>query len=103
MSFHTDPLFKGATRPALYMGVPLMPFLLNAGIFVLLSVYFTFLFLPLAVPVFLVMRQMTKSDDQKFRLLGLKARFRLRPFFTGSLDFWKSNAYSPIPFKVRKP
>jgi type IV secretion system protein VirB3 len=102
MGFHVDPLFKGATRPALYMGVPLMPFLINAATFMLLSVYFTFLFLPLAVPVFMVMRQMTKSDDQKFRLLGLKARFRLRPFFTGSLNFWHSNAYSPVAFKVRK-
>ena len=101
--YHTDPLFKGATRPALYMGVPLTPFALTVGGFILLSVYFSFWFLLVLPIVIVVMREMIKTDDQKFHLLFLKAKFRLSPYLSGSLNFWKSNSYSPLPFKVRKP
>jgi type IV secretion system protein VirB3 len=85
------------------MGVPLTPFVLTVGGFVLLSVYFTFWFLVLLPIVIVVMREMVKTDDQIFHLLFLKARFRLPPYLSGSLRFWRSNSYSPIPFKIRKP
>jgi type IV secretion system protein VirB3 len=85
------------------MGIPLVPFSVTVGFFVLCSVYFTYWLLLILPGVLVVMRETTKSDDQKFRLLYLKALFRLRPCLTGSLGFWNATSYSPLRFKARKP
>ncbi|MDR0564679.1 MAG: VirB3 family type IV secretion system protein [Azoarcus sp.] len=101
-----DPLFKGATRPALYLGVPLVPLLAAIALPCLAGVYCAVLINDkllglalLAVPIVLVQRAIVATDDQQFRLLGLKMRFR---FARGaSARFWKSATLSPVEFPKR--
>ncbi len=101
LGYRGDPLFKGCTRPAMVFGVPILPFVIVTGGVVLLAAWttiFLIIFLPVAI---LVMRQITKTDDQMFRLLGLKMRFRLFNYNHNG-RFWKASAYSPVAFKKRK-
>lgn len=75
---HKNPLFRGCTRPAMFMGVPYVPFFLGTGACLLMAMYFNMLFLLLIPPVIMVMRQMAKRDEMIFRLLGLRLQFRTR-------------------------
>jgi type IV secretion system protein VirB3/type IV secretion system protein PtlB len=96
-----DPIFKGCTRPAMKMGIPLVPLAIVIGVFVLIALYTSLvvmLFLPL---VLALMRLIVKQDDQQFRLLWLRAKFRFAYRFQNE-SFWKASAYSPIAFKKRK-
>jgi type IV secretion system protein VirB3 len=74
---HKSVLFRGCTRPAMFMGVPYIPFLAGAGSCLLLALYFNLFFMLLAPPVIFVMRQMARRDEMIFRLLGLRWRFKL--------------------------
>jgi len=96
-----DPLFKGCTRPAMVFGVPLMPLAVVSGAVILLSVWTSILLALTLFPIVMVMRLIAKSDDQQFRLLGLKFLFRTVNYNHNS-RFWKASAYSPLPFKKRK-
>jgi type IV secretion system protein VirB3 len=75
---HRNVLFRGCTRPAMFMGVPYVPFFIGAGACLLLAMYFNLLFLLLAPLVLFAMRQMARRDEMIFRLLGLRWQFRLR-------------------------
>ena len=75
---HKNVLFRGCTRPAMFMGVPYVPFFVGAGACLLLAMYFNLLCLLLAPLVIFTMRQMARRDEMIFRLLGLRWRFRLR-------------------------
>lgn len=96
-----DPLFKGCTRPPMLFGVPMVPLAAVCGAVIILSVWTSFLLLGLLVPLILTMRQMTKSDDQQFRLTGLKLLFRLVNYNHNG-KFWKASAYSPFAFTKRR-
>jgi type IV secretion system protein VirB3 len=71
-------LFRGCTRPAMFLGVPYLPFFMAAGGCLLLAMYFNLLFLLLMPIVIMVMRQMARQDEMIFRLLGLRLQFRTR-------------------------
>jgi len=73
-----DALFRGCTRPPMFMGVPYVPFFMGAGGCMLLAMYFNLFFLLLMPPVIFVMRQMARRDEMIFRLLGLRLQFRTR-------------------------
>ena len=73
-----DVLFRGCTRPAMFMGVPYMPFFFGAGACLLLAVYVDLLLLVLLPLVILGMRQMARRDEMIFRLLGLRWQVRSR-------------------------
>ncbi len=75
---HRNPLFRGCTRPAMFMGVPYIPFFIGAGSCLLMAMYFNLLFLLLIPVVVFVMRQMARRDEMIFRLLGLRIQFRAR-------------------------
>lgn len=75
---HKNVLFRGCTRPAMFMGVPYIPFVIGAGSVFLLSVYFDFFFLLLLPPVIFVMRQMARRDEMIFRLIGLRLAFKFK-------------------------
>lgn len=96
-----DPLFKGCTRPAMAFGVPLVPLFFVAAVVILISVWTSIFVSVVLVPSVLVMRQMAKSDDQRFRLLGLKFVFRFMNM-NRNADFWQASAYSPFNFQKRK-
>jgi len=73
-----DVLFRGCTRPAMFMGVPYVPFFIGAGSCLLLAMYFNMFLLLLIPPVIFVMRQMARRDEMIFRLLGLRWQFKFR-------------------------
>ncbi|MFK3649754.1 type IV secretion system protein VirB3 [Lysobacter enzymogenes] len=75
---HKNVLFRGCTRPAMFLGVPYVPFTFGAGACLLLTFYvdmFCILLLPLVI---FIMRQMARRDEMIFRLLGLRVQFRMR-------------------------
>ena len=67
-----DIVFRGATRPPMFMGVPIMPLFLVCGVILLASVYFSLKFAFALIPAFIIMQAMVKVDDQIFSLLGLR-------------------------------
>jgi type IV secretory pathway VirB3-like protein len=78
------------------------PFFVVFAVFVLAGVWFSPFIVLGFPPVFLTMREVTKSDDQAFRLLGLKIYFRVARWQNGSLKFWGAASYSPVDFKKRR-
>ena len=75
---HKNVLFRGCTRPAMFLGVPYMPFFIGAGSCLLLAFYIDMFCLLLIPPVIFVMRHMARRDEMIFRLLGLRWRARTR-------------------------
>jgi type IV secretion system protein VirB3 len=73
-----NAMFRGCTRPPMFMGVPYIPFFLGAGGCILLAMYINLFCLLLTPVVIFVMRLMAKRDEMIFRLLGLRLQFRLR-------------------------
>lgn len=96
-----DPLFKGCTRPAMLLGVPIVPLASVGIVIILISVWTTIFFIVMLIPVILIMRQIARSDDQQFRLLGLKLLFR-GVHYNHNRTFWQASVYSPVMFKKRK-
>jgi type IV secretion system protein VirB3 len=108
MDTFQDPIFRGCTRPPMFMRVPLVPFLLVSGAFLLLTVW-TFYFLSgyvalfllmVYLPLLLTMRAITRKDDQRLRQLMLRLRMRVR--HGRSRHMWGAYSYSPIDYKKRK-
>lgn len=95
---HKDVLFRGCTRPAMFMGVPYVPFALAAGTCLLLTFYLDMFFLAALPVVIVVMRQMARRDELVFRLLGLhwqvRVRVRNRRIREGAWSF-SPNRYRP--------
>lgn len=75
---HKNVLFRGCTRPAMFMGVPYVPFFVGAGGSLLLAMYFGLQFLLLIPIVIFVMRQMARRDEMIFNLLWLNLLFRFK-------------------------
>lgn len=71
-------LFRGCTRPPMFLGVPYVPFFVCVGGCLLMAMYFNLWFLVLIPIVLFVMRQMTRKDEMVFRLLGLRLLVRTR-------------------------
>lgn len=102
-----EPIFRGCTRPAMLARVPLVPFLLLTGAFILLGVWMFYLvsgyvtlFLILAyVPILVTMRETTKKDDQRLRQLMLQMRMRWRQL--GARRRWGAYTYAPLRYKRR--
>lgn len=103
----SDPFFKGCTRPAMFMGVPMIPFLLVTGTTMVAGVWLVFLFsayFALALsfvyaPVLLWMRDISKKDDQRLRQMMLRARLRMR--LRAIRSAWGAVSYSPTRYKKR--
>jgi type IV secretion system protein VirB3 len=73
-----NAMFRGCTRPPMFLGVPYVPFFAGAGGCMLLAMYINLFCLLLIPPVVFVMRQMARRDELIFRLLGLRLQFRVR-------------------------
>ncbi len=71
-------LFRGCTRPPMFLGVPYIPFFAVAGGGLLMSMYFNLWFLVTIPVTIFIMRQMTRKDEMVFRLLGLRLQVRTR-------------------------
>lgn len=96
----SDTLFGGATRPAMILGIPLVPAMCAAALIVWAGVVFHMGIWLAVFPVGMVMRAMAKKDDQTFRQLWL--RFYCRVIRRNwNARFWKASSYSPLPRKRR--
>lgn len=104
MSVPAEPIFKGATRPAMKFGVPLVPLVLlfGAGMLAIMWIgpLFTWWVLPVVLstvpPALTWMRFVTRRDDQRFRQIFLALRLRLAD---RNSKFWHARSYSPYPFR----
>lgn len=93
-------MFRGCTRPAMFLGVPYMPFFIVAGGTFLLALYTNFFVLAVIPLEILVMRQMARRDEMIFRLIGLRLQFRTRVRNLGQHDgkwVFSPNAYRKTP------
>lgn len=99
-----EAIYKGATRPAMKLGVPLAPLvvLLGTGMLlvmwggVLLSWWIALCVVLALFPALLWMRFVTSQDDQRFRqmLVALKLRLHDR-----NHRFWRARCYSPTLYR----
>lgn len=72
-----DTVFRGCTRPPMFLGVPYIPFFIGAGVPLLMAMYLNLFYL-LGVPVVIfILRQIARQDEMIFRLWGLKLKFLL--------------------------
>lgn len=107
MDTFDDPIFRGGTRPAMLARVPMLPFLLVTGAFLLLAVWtfyllsgYLALFIALAyIPLLVTMREVTRKDDQRLHQLALRVRMRWRQCV--SRLGWGAYTYSPLRYKRR--
>ncbi|WP_076999138.1 type IV secretion system protein VirB3 [Variovorax sp. KK3] len=101
-----DRIFKGATRPAMMLGVPIVPCILVVGTFLLLAMWslaLLGLLTCLAILVImsfavLVMRFMSSQDDH--RLNQYLMYLRSRPFRRNRI-FWGAHSMGPLDFRKR--
>ena len=92
-------MFRGCTRPAMFLGVPYVPFFAGAGGCLLLAMYTSLLVLFALPVVVFALRQMARRDDMVFRLLGLRLRLRMkvRNLRThGGAWAFTANQYRPV-------
>lgn len=103
-----DPVFRGSTRPPMFFGVPLIPFLVTTGGFLvvgmwllyLLSGYASLIVAVIYVPLFLSMREITRRDDQRLRQMMMRARMRVR--HGAGFKHWGAISFSPLMLKKRR-
>ena len=99
-----EAIYKGATRPAMKLGIPLVPLVVLFGTGLLLIMWVGPLLSWWIVPVVLAgvvpalgwMRFVTNKDDQRFRQMFVAARLRLRD---RNGRFWRSRSYSPYLYR----
>lgn len=98
---HKNVLFRGCTRPAMFMGVPYIPFFIGAGGSLLMGFYFGLQYLLLMPIVIYVMRQMARRDEMIFRLLGLNLQFKMRA--RNVKDHGGMWVFSPNAYRLSRP
>jgi type IV secretion system protein VirB3 len=103
-----DRIFKGATRPAMMMGIPIIPFILTAGVFLLISTWsmvllgFVWLGVGLVCGVTALgfLRYVSSQDDQRLNQYILYAMSRVHGWRNGPI--WKAHSMSPVNYKKRR-
>lgn len=90
-----DPLFKGCTRPAMKLGVPLIPLVAIGCTGLIASSFFGLWVNLLCIPVIAVAGFMTRTDDQIFRLIWLWFYCRVL-HLNRNARFWQSSTYAPL-------
>lgn len=99
-----ETVYKGATRPAMKLGIPLVPLvvLFGAGMLaimwcgVLLSWWFS-LGVALAIaPALFWMRFVTAKDDQRFHQVFVALKLRLHD---RNRRVWRARSYSPTLYR----
>jgi type IV secretion system protein VirB3 len=100
---HAEAIYKGATRPAMKLGIPLVPLvvLFGTGMLlimwggILLSWWIALGVVLAIVPALAWMRWVTHKDDQRFRQMFIASRLRLND---RNRRFWKARSYAPHPY-----
>lgn len=84
----------------MFLGVPLVPLIVVSALVVLIASWTTLLVNLLLVPVVLVMGQVTRTDDQQYRLIALRVYCRL-VHFDANYRFWQASTYAPVKHRRR--
>jgi type IV secretion system protein VirB3 len=95
-----ETIYKGATRPAMKLGIPLVPLviLFGTGMLlimwggILLSWWVALAVLLAVLPALGWMRYVTSKDDQRFRQMFVAAKLRLHD---RNRRFWNARSYAP--------
>lgn len=89
------PLFKGATRVPTFLNVPMIPLLFMFIFVASLAMLFSLWCWLLGLPLWFIMAQITKNDDQAFRIwwLWFDTKWRNRS------SFWQASTYSKLDYK----
>jgi type IV secretion system protein VirB3 len=101
---HPEAIYKGATRPAMKLGIPLVPLVVLFGTGMLLIMWGGILlswWIAVAVvvaigPALLWMRFVTAKDDQRFRQMFVAAKLRLHD---RNHSFWHARSYAPTLYR----
>ena len=100
----SEAIYKGATRPAMKLGIPLVPLVVLFGGSMLLLMWGGTLLswwvaLPVLlsfVPALLWMRWVTSKDDERFRQIFIALKLRLHEH---NQRFWQARSYSPTLYR----
>ncbi len=101
---HAEVIYKGATRPAMKLGVPLVPLVILFGTGMLLIMWGGILvswWIALGVvmavlPALAWMRFVTAKDDQRFRQMFVALKLRIHD---RNHRLWKSRSYAPTLYR----
>ena len=99
-----ETIYKGATRPAMKLGIPLVPLvvLFGTGMLlimwggILLSWWFAVGVLLAFLPALAWMRWLTARDDQRFRQMFVAMKLRRHD---RNRRFWRARSYSPTLYR----
>jgi len=99
-----EAIYKGATRPAMKLGIPLVPLVVLFGVGMLLMLWGGTLlswWIAVAVLVSLLpalawMRFVTHHDDQRFRQMFLALKLR---YHDGNRALWQARSYAPTLYR----
>ena len=99
-----EAIYKGATRPAMKLGIPLVPLVVLFGLGMLVSIWGGILlsgWVVVAVvlalgPALAWMRCVTSNDDQRFRQIFLAAKLRFRD---RNHRLWHARSYAPTLYR----
>jgi len=100
----SEAIYKGATRPAMKLGVPLVPLVVLFGTGMLLSMWggtFVSWWIALGVvativPALLWMRLVTSKDDQRFRQVFIAMKLHAHD---SNHRLWHARSYSPTLYR----
>ncbi len=98
-----SPIFKGCTRPAMALGVPLEVLVLVLLPLAVLFIVGFMMFKPLAfvagvllIAAYISMRELSRRDDQRLKQQLLRILLSGRQ---GNRGFWGALSYSPRRFR----
>ena len=99
-----EAIYKGATRPAMKFGIPLVPLVVLFGTGTLVVVWGGLLVswwvaagvVAATVPALAWMRLVTRKDDQRFRQMFVAAKLRVHDRNRG---LWQARSYSPTLYR----
>ena len=99
-----EAIYKGATRPAMKLGIPLVPLVVLFGTGMLLIMWGGILVswwvalgvLAAILPALVWMRFVTAKDDQRFRQMFVATKLRL---YDRNRRFWCARSYSPTLYR----
>jgi type IV secretion system protein VirB3 len=95
-----EPIYKGATRPAMRFGIPLVPLIVLIGSGALLMLWGGVLVsrwiavgvLVSFIPALVWMNLVTRRDDQRFHQIFVGCKLRLHD---RNRRFWQARSYTP--------
>lgn len=101
---HAEAIYKGATRPAMKLGIPLVPLVVLFGTSMLLimwggalvSWWLAVAVLLAVIPALAWMRFVTARDDQRFRQMFLALKLRLHDH---NHRLWRARSYAPTLYR----